>query len=267
MMSRSRNTVHGTGEWAVTNINIQRGCEHDCRYCYAKAMALRFGRCTPASWAAPIVDMRKVGKGYGKRPGTIMFPSSHDITPRNMDECVTVLGKLLAPGNDVLIVSKPHLDCIVRLCEELDRYRDHILFRFTIGSTDDAVLQFWEPGAPSFTERLAALQCAHGHGFRTSVSCEPMLDGNADGLVRAVQPYVTDSIWLGRANRLGHIVALTCPGDAEVRARADQLFSRWDDVALIMLYRRLKDNPMIRWKDSIKMVVGLGRPTQRGMDI
>ena len=34
----------GTEEWADKNINITRGCEYDCPYCYAKRNALRFGR-------------------------------------------------------------------------------------------------------------------------------------------------------------------------------------------------------------------------------
>ncbi len=36
----------GTQEWAASNVNIQDGCEHDCRYCYAKTMAIRFKRAT-----------------------------------------------------------------------------------------------------------------------------------------------------------------------------------------------------------------------------
>ena len=67
----------GTREWASSNVNIQAGCEHDCRYCYAKAMAVRFGRATPGSWAQPVIDPKRAGKGYARRRGRIMFPSSH----------------------------------------------------------------------------------------------------------------------------------------------------------------------------------------------
>jgi DNA repair photolyase len=41
----------GTQEWAASNVNIQDGCEHDCRYCYAKTMAIRFKRATAKSWS------------------------------------------------------------------------------------------------------------------------------------------------------------------------------------------------------------------------
>jgi len=39
----------GTQEWAASNVNIQDGCEHDCLYCYAKIMAIRYKRATTIS--------------------------------------------------------------------------------------------------------------------------------------------------------------------------------------------------------------------------
>ena len=81
-----------------------------------------------------------------------------------------------AASNEVLVVSKPRVACVKRLCAELLPYRDQIVFRFSIGSTDSAVLSFWEPGAPGFEERLECLRIAHISEYVTSVSCEPMLD-------------------------------------------------------------------------------------------
>ena len=46
-------TVTGTKEWADRNHNLQTGYEHDCAYCYAGAMAVRFGRCKAADWKEP----------------------------------------------------------------------------------------------------------------------------------------------------------------------------------------------------------------------
>ena len=196
-----------------------------------------------------------------------MFPSTHDITPLNIEPCLTVLKKLLAASNKVLIVSKPHIACVKRMCDKLADYRDQILYRFTIGSADDAALKLWEPGAPTFDERLASLKHAYQQGFATSVSCEPMLDSNIDAVVAAVERYVTNTIWLGRANRLRHALAMTCPEDAEMRRHADRLIATWDDNAVKALYERYKNHPKIRWKDSIKKVVGLERPIEKGLDL
>jgi DNA repair photolyase len=259
--------AHGTQEWAKSNVNIQKGCEHDCAYCYAKERACQFRRTTPQTWKDPVIKEAALDEDYSKRDGRIMFPSTHDITPRNLDACAQVLKSILKSGNDVLIVSKPHRACVKRLRCELAEYRNQITFRFTIGSADDAVLKLWEPGAPAFEERLASLEHAYEKGFETSVSCEPMLDANIDTVITLVEPYVTDTIWLGLANGLRHALALNRPGNAGIRRHADELIAIWDDDAIRELYELYKGHSLIRWKDSVKKVVGLERPTEKGLDV
>ena len=256
----------GTQEWAASNVNIQDGCEHDCLYCYAKTMAIRFKRATPVSWKQPRLRQHDVDRGFTRRSGRIMFPTAHDITDQNIDECLAVLGRMLAAGNDLLIVSKPRLACVERLCEELAPYRTQIVFRFSIGSTDDAILTYWEPGAPSFSARLACLQYAYAREFQTSVSGEPMLDGDPDALIAAVRPFVTDSIWLGKINRLRQILPLNCPRDPEAVRRGEVLMAAQNDIAIRALYARHCRDSMTKWKDSIKAVVGLSRPVAAGLD-
>jgi len=262
-----KRTPHGTREWAASNVNIQDGCEHDCLYCYAKTMAIRFKRATPASWKRPRLRQHDLDRSFTRRSGRIMFPTAHDITDQNIDECLAVLHRMLAAGNDLLIVSKPRIECVKLLCEELVPYRSQIVFRFSIGSTDESVLSFWEPGAPSFKARLACLQNAYAQDFQTSVSGEPMLDGDPDKLVAAVYPYVTDSIWLGKINRLRQILPFNCPKNAEAVRRGEALVALQSDEAIRALYARHRRDPKIKWKDSIKAVVGLDRPTAVGMDL
>lgn len=175
--------VFGTQEWAKYNENCIKGCSHDCKYCYAKSNAVRFKRNTVEGWKNEEVNRNKLSHGFNRRSGTFMFPTAHDITPEHLDECIYFLGNILKPGNDVLVVSKPHLECIGALCNQFPNYKDNILFRFTIGSADSAALKFWEPGAPDFLERLESLKHAFDLGYKTSVSCEPMLDGNIDQVV------------------------------------------------------------------------------------
>lgn len=258
---------HGTQEWAASNVNIQDGCEHDCRYCYAKTMAIRFKRATAASWSKPKLRQHDLNRGFTKRAGRIMFPTAHDITEANLEACLAVLLRMLQAGNEVLIVSKPRRSCIERLSTELTDYRRQIVFRFSIGSVNNAVLAYWEPGAPSFAERLACLKAAYLRDFHTSISGEPMLDNNPDALIDAVRPYVTDSIWLGKINRLRSILPFNCPGDKEVLARGAALTNRQNDTAIRALYSRHRHDPLIKWKDSIKAIVGLSRPHAAGLDV
>lgn len=259
-------TVFGTKEWASSNVNIQSGCPNDCKYCYAKAMGIRHKRKTRENWKEPEIRLHDVNKGFSKRNGTIMFPTSHDITKDNLRECVTVLKKMLGAGNQVLIVSKPDPDCILELCCELEEFQEQILFRFTMGSAQDTVLQYWEPEAPAFAKRIDALKTAYELGCATSVSCEPMLDNRIEGVVDATLPYVTDAIWIGLPNMLKQRVSVNC-GDAGTKARADELMAGFTKERVAELYAKYKDHPKIKWKESIKKAVGLDLPKKAGLDI
>jgi DNA repair photolyase len=249
----------GTKEWSDYNINCVTGCSHDCRYCYAKSMAIRFGRKTPETWKDEEIRTDHLSKRYmkskdGKR---FMFPSTHDITPTNLSACIQKLTNLLAPGNVGIIVTKPHFECIEALCDVLPMFKNQIIFRLTIGSSDSRSLKFWEPGAPDFEERLASLKYAHSKGYQTSVSCEPMLDYNIQDVVEQVLPYVTETVWIGKPNLLKSRLSINGHNDEETMARADRLLHSLSDQYIWDLYDKYKDNPKIRWKDSIKKVVGI----------
>ena len=169
-------STYGYKEWTASAVNCCTGCSNNCRYCYAKGMAIRFKRLTAEEWPIERVRQKDVDRRQRLCAGRIMFPSSHDITPGNFEACMSVLDKLIGAGNEVLIVSKPRYDIIREVCLEFREDRDKILFRFTIGAMNDEILNFWEPGAPSFEDRLDSLAYAFDSGYKTSVSIEPMLD-------------------------------------------------------------------------------------------
>lgn len=197
-------TTSGTKEWADSNINIQSGCVNNCRYCYAKKMAIRFGRKTEANWQNEEINSEKVRKFYQKRIGRIMFPTSHDITEGNINEILQVLGQLLRKGNQVLLTTKPRLSCIEKICNYVDSFhndfKSNLQFRFTITSIDPEISKFWEPNASLPSERINALIFAYNHDFLTSVSIEPYLHYPKD-IVETINPYITESIWIGIMNK------------------------------------------------------------------
>jgi DNA repair photolyase len=258
--------VSGTGEWATHVVNIQVGCSNDCSYGYCKSSAIRWAKCTAEEWKNPVINQKLVNKKRSKLEGTVMYPSQHDILPSNINESITVLKNLLTAGNRVLIVSKPHLECVEKMCDELAPWKSQILFRFTIGSANDEILKRWEPGAPNFKERVKSLIYAFESGFETSVSCEPMLDKHISKVVDATSNYVTDAIWLGKPNKIVARVKMNNPGDDHWEALAKDLEALFDDDYIWRLYGMYKDNSKIRWKDSIKEVVGLDRATEKGLD-
>jgi hypothetical protein len=178
---------------------------------------------------------------------------------------MTVLDKLIGTGNEVLIVSKPRYDIIREICLEFREDRDKILFRFTIGAMDDEILMFWEPGAPSFEDRLDSLAYAFDSGYQTSVSIEPMLDSEqAVELVRTLDPFVTNAIWIGKMNHIKKNIVID---SAEIETAVRQIENGQTKERIKFLYEVLQDNPKIKWKGSIKDILGIQKPDVPGLDI
>ncbi len=257
--------IRGTREWAVAAIDCCRGCSHDCRYCYARyASVVKKGEMSAAQWRTPRIDAQALRRDYPLYAGQVMFPAGHDIQPEIVDDCILLLEKLLSAGNRVLVVSKPHLECIEKICHVFRHARSRILFRFSITAQDDRILRFWEPGAPSYQERFAALRYACAQSFQTSVSVEPMLDSDTvEALIGELAPFVTHSIWLGKMNRIARRVTVDTE---ETAAALRRIEAGQSDAKIMALYQRLRDNRLIRWKESIKEVVGLKLSDEAGLD-
>jgi len=265
MKNKRNKRISGTLEWAVANANCCNGCSHGCLYCYARWNACdRFGLIAHEDWTNKQIRTKDVRKKRKNEGGTVMFPTTHDICPDILDDCIQVIQNVLDAGNDILIVSKPHLDCISVICDRFIDFRDKILFRFTIGAFDNETLAHWEPGAPNFEERLQSLQLAHERGYKTSISIEPMLDSpQVTELFRRLEPWVTDSIWIGKMNHIRSRVHIETLEDEEwvygvEQGQANECIHR--------IYEALKDEPKVRWKESIKEVIGIALETKPGTD-
>ena len=252
--------TYGTNEWAPVTLNYANGCGNNCKYCYARSGSAKYKKVNAADWQNEQIRQHDLEKKIKKYDTMVMFPSTHDIRPEHLEESIIFLGKILKAGNEVLVVTKPHLQCIQRICQEFKHYKDKIIFRFTIGSADDSVLKFWEPNAPSFSERLDSLKYAYNNGFQTSVSCEPMLDNHIDAVLEKVLSYVTETIWIGKAN---YLIGKTGRGrldfngenDSDTLAKARELIEWQSDKYILELYNLYKDNPKIRWKESISKII------------
>jgi len=243
----------GTREWSNKTVNCCSGCSHDCVYCYAKAMAIRFGRMTAGKWKYEEIRKHDVYKNHRDYGGTVMFPSSHDITPTNLGACLSVIENLLEAGNDILIVSKPHISCVKAICRDFKSYNGQMIFRFTIGARDDNVLSFWEPGAPPYNERKSALKYAYDHGFETSVSVEPMLDSvHIDDLIENLLPFVSETMWIGKMNHIGRLARFVTP---KIKAALRKIEDKQSDRIIKSIWNRHKRNSQIKWKESIRKVV------------
>lgn len=258
--------IRGTKEWAVAEINCSVGCPHDCKYCYGRIAALKKGLiASAAEWPHTRISEEAVSATWPLYSGQVMFPAAHDIVAENLQASLQVISGLLKAGNRVLVVSKPAVSCVRKICTEFYQQREQLLFRFTITARDSKILSFWEPGAPAYAERLDSLQLAFASGFETSVSIEPILDlGDIEPLIAEIEPYVTHSIWLGKMNRIEERVGID---SRAMEMEVERIRSEQSDGRIDTLYRRLKDNPLLRWKESIKQVVGLPLAAESGLDI
>jgi DNA repair photolyase len=113
--SQERKT--GFGEWARWSRNIGVGCSHNCVYCVQRRYGLQFrGVNSREEWAN---EKLKEPPKIRKFQGTVMMP----ITPFYLPVVQSQLVALLKAGNQVLVVSKPHLECIRKLCAALAPYK------------------------------------------------------------------------------------------------------------------------------------------------
>ncbi len=243
-----REITSGTKEWADHNVNCIKGCSNNCRYCYAKIMAKRFGRCSEETWQEMQINYNILNRKFRKYNGRVMFPSSHDIIekPEVKEACLLVIKKLLDAGNDLLITTKPKLSITKDIIGRFYSFKDQLQFRFTITSLDNELLSFWEQNAPSYEERFESLKYAYNNKFKTSVSIEPFLDYNPKELMVTVSPYITESIWLGPMN----YIPASNISDQE-KPKYLQIRRRYETNHLKEIFNGLKDFPKIRFKDSM----------------
>ena len=244
----------GTKEWADYNVNCVKGCAHNCRYCYAKMMAKRFGRDTEESWKDMIIREEIIHKKFSKFKGRVMFPSSHDIVdiPEIKNACLIVLKNLLDAGNEVLVTMKPSMSVTKDIVEGFRSFKEQMQFRFTITSNDNEILLFWEPNAPPYEERFESLFLAFNNGYKTSVSVEPFLDDDPVPLIKDLSPYVTESIWVGPMNHMPR--KNIHPDDIP---EYDRIRHAKDLDNLQRIYEEVVSVPKIRFKDSMKIKLGL----------
>lgn len=248
-------SIKGTKEWMPHNENCMKGCKNDCRYCYAKLRAIRYKQKTAENWHVMEPNKRFL-KPIRYLDGGVMFPTTHDLHIEHVDTWMPFLRGLLERGNGVLIVSKPQYKAIEKICTELNEFSDQIEFRFTIGTNDEDTRGFWEPNAPMIGERLGCLSLAYEEDCKTSVSMEPLLMKDPAPFIKNFERWVTGTIWIGLMNYL----KASDFSESELGWYSKQCAINCKPN-MLRVYESLKNNPKIRWKDSVQDLLGI---TQRG---
>jgi DNA repair photolyase len=161
------------------NMNLYRGCQHQCIYCDSRSDCYQIEDFDHAVLVkANAIDLLR-GELAGKRViGTIGTGSMNDpYMPLEAEIRLTrrALGVIAEYGFPVHAITKS--DLVLRdidLLEEISR-KTYAAVTFTVTTADDLLSQRLEPGAPVSSRRLAALQALSQAGLLTGIALMPVL--------------------------------------------------------------------------------------------
>jgi DNA repair photolyase len=157
-------------------------------------MKIRMGQKTKDTWRIEEPQMSNsgnktyLGESHKLAKWDVMYPTTHDLHIQHIDLHLKTLRELLENGNRVVIVTKPSIKCVKAICDNLEDNWEQFVFRFSIGTLNNAELKKWEPNAPSVQHRLNCIEYAHSRGFNTSISMEPLLFNDAQDVIERVRP-------------------------------------------------------------------------------
>lgn len=201
-------------EWCDYGINIYYGCEHNCKYCYARAMYRRFRREPIEAWNKPRkkdIDLNLLKAELRKlEAGKIFFCSITDAyQPINKKEkwARDVLKVLLETkgkfGNLFTVIILTKNASIEEDFDLISRYKNAQV-GFTITTLNDEKAKRFEPNSSPPSERIRVLKKAHKLGLITRVSLEPWIPNFTDPfkIVKELHDFV-DYWWIGIYNYSG----------------------------------------------------------------
>lgn len=188
-------------EYCALAVNLYRGCNHRCTYCYAPAAT----RVKPEQFAVPVPRadiIEKLRKDAVSRPGNgaqVMLSFTSDpYNAADKDHGLTreAIKILKAAGYKIAVLTKAGM-AAVRDFDLLDS-ADHA--GATLTFVDPAWSLEWEPGAALPEERFQMLHEAKQRGIFTWASLEPVIDpAQSLEIIRRTWQYV-DLYKVGKLN-------------------------------------------------------------------
>jgi len=160
------------------NMNLYRGCQHQCIYCDSRSECYRIENFdTEVLVKANAIELLEKELASKRVKGTIGTGSMNDpYMP--LEEEVNLTGRALKViarfGFPVHIMTKS--DLVLRdldtLCEINTRFA---AVSFTVTTADDELAKKLEPGASLVSDRFRAMKTLSDHGIQTGVTMMPIL--------------------------------------------------------------------------------------------
>ena len=174
------NAVPGEDEWfgLKYNLNLYRGCEHQCIYCDTRSACYRIEHFNDEVLVKiNALELLEDALPRKRKEGIIGFGSMNDpYTPAEMVYGLT--------GKALQIVARYHFpvhiitksDLVLKDLEtlkEINAVKARV--SFTLTTVDDDLAAMLEPGAPSPSRRLTAMQQLAAAGIETGAVMMPIL--------------------------------------------------------------------------------------------
>ena len=198
-------------EYAALALNIYKGCEHGCRYCFGPG-ALKSKRETyyhnPNPKENIIERVRKDAallEKAGSNDEILLSFIGDPYQPAEMEYRLTreVLKVLIEYNRPFTILTKGGY----RATRDFDLLESYPKARFgtslSFMSCKDAT--YWEPGAATVSDRITAIKFAHARSIPTWVSLEPVIyPEQAFEIIQTLHPYV-DHWKVGKINHMKEV--------------------------------------------------------------
>jgi DNA repair photolyase len=221
-------------------VNPYVGCLHGCKYCYASLFMRRYsGHIEP--WGQFIDIKVNASELLRKqlpraRKGTIWIASvcdpyqpveaSYQLTRK----CLSEISRYQFP---VFIQTKS--DLVVRDLDILTGIKD-IEIGFSLATDSDRIARIFEPGAPSITRRLKALEKIKSRNLKTFVFIGPILPQSPKKLITMIKE-LADKVFIDRLNYSNQFINFYQRHNLEAFAR-DEYFERVKQSLVVELEKQ-----------------------------
>jgi DNA repair photolyase len=187
--------VKGPDDWfgLYYNINLYRGCQHQCIYCDSRSECYQIENFNhDVLVKANAIDLLRRELTGKRMVGTIGTGSMNDpYMPLEAEVRLTrrALEVIAEFGFPVHVITKS--DLVLRdidLIEEIGR-KTYAAVTFTVTTADDTLSRQLEPAAPVSSRRLKALQTLRREGILTGITLMPVLpfiEDNEDNIRKIV---------------------------------------------------------------------------------
>ncbi|MBN2017975.1 MAG: radical SAM protein [Candidatus Cloacimonetes bacterium] len=159
------------------NLNLYRGCQHQCIYCDSRSDCYRIENFADILVKTNAIDILKDELPRKRIKGTIGFGSMNDpYMPIEKERELTRQALYVIHRNRFPIHVLTKSTLVTRDIDILGKIaKQYAAVSFTITTADDNLCRKLEPGAPVASERFAAMKELHKNGIYTGVLLMPVL--------------------------------------------------------------------------------------------